>query len=146
MQLELERCRRPSSTKSSATCWPGIAEIKGEQWTALTMTSRDVKIARHLKSYKEEIEVTLLLPSTLQVISSAVKAASANHLPAARAVARRGRPRCSRVRPIPPIARRRARGAASGRISPGASARGVVAVELDGPRAFQRWLSITAVR
>jgi len=54
MQLELGEMSQADFDEIERNVLARIREIKGEQWTALTMTSRDVKIGVDLESYKEE--------------------------------------------------------------------------------------------
>jgi len=54
MQLELGELSEAEFEEIERDVLARIREIKGEQWTALTMTSRDVKIGVDLESYKEE--------------------------------------------------------------------------------------------
>ena len=54
MQLELGEMSQAEFDEIERDVLARIREIKGDQWTALTMTSQDMKIGVDLESYKEE--------------------------------------------------------------------------------------------
>jgi len=54
MQLELGELSEAEFEEIERDVLARIREIKGAQWTALTMSSDDVKIGVDLESYKEE--------------------------------------------------------------------------------------------
>jgi len=54
MQLELGELSETEFVEIERDVLARIREIKGAQWTALTMSSDDVKIGVDLESYKEE--------------------------------------------------------------------------------------------
>src|SRR5712671_6019569 len=54
MQLELGELSESEFEEIERDVLARIREIKGAQWTALTMSSDDVKIGVDLESYKEE--------------------------------------------------------------------------------------------
>lgn len=54
MQLELGELSEAEFEEIERDVLARVREIKGAQWTALTMSSDDVKIGVDLESYKEE--------------------------------------------------------------------------------------------